>query len=278
VFLLREEPTREGPLTSPPREGRPIAIFVVASILGHVALVAAAPAVVGPMLADAPADDLVFIDLPPEPEPEAVVQPLPEPEEPEVVPEPEPEPAVEPEPAPAPEPVPELPPVEEPAEPDDPPSEEPPSEEPPAAQAEVAQAGTGVAETVASAAGGLAVDRLAGAGNAGRRDGAARTAPAPARPDPNALRAWRLSAMRALGRPEATLALRRTGLEGTAVVAFRIDAAGHVVGVRLFRSSGHDLVDQAALEYARRHRDFPAPPAPWETREVRLPLRYAANG
>ena len=57
--------------------------------------------------------------------------------------------------------------VEEPAEPDDPPSEEPPSEEPPAAQAEVAQAGTGVAETVASAAGGLAVDRLAGAGNAG---------------------------------------------------------------------------------------------------------------
>mgnify|MGYP001392638752 CR=1 FL=1 len=88
MFLLREEPTREGPLTSPPREGRPIAIFVVASILGHVALVAAAPAVVGPMLADAPADDLVFIDLPPEPEPEAVVQPLPEPEEPEVVPEP----------------------------------------------------------------------------------------------------------------------------------------------------------------------------------------------
>ena len=273
MLLLHEERASELTVASPPREGRGIALFVVASVLGHVALVAAAPSLSEPHRLEPVAEDLVFMELAPEP---ARVEPaLPEPEQVEEVEEvkvPEPVAAVTRVPTPrpvevAPEPV---------AEPETP--VEDAVDEPPAAVAEATQEGSGVAETVATAAGGLAVDRAAGAGTAGRPDGAARTAPAPRTLDPNALRAWRLSAMRVLGRPQPTLAMRRTGLDGVVVVAFTVDPAGRIRGVRLFRSSGHEIVDEAALEYARARRELPAPPTPWQTREIRLPIRYRAQG
>ena len=261
-------------------------LFVVASVIGHVGLVAAAPSL--PVFAAAMAEDeLVFMDLEPDP-PEVEAAPIPV-EEPEPIEEPEPveepEPIEEPEPVEEPEPIEEPEPVEEPAEepvteaPVEEPVDETPVEEPTeptdASLAATDHAGAEAAETVASAAGGLAVDRTAGAGREGAVNGATRTEPV--RPDPNALRAWRLSAMRALGRPQPTLALRRTGQEGIAWVAFQIDDTGRVVGVRLHQSSGHDLVDEAALAFARTRSVLPRPPAPWDTRWIRLPIRYRAE-
>jgi protein TonB len=283
VLLLREDPAvaRVSPRRSAPREGRGLLLFVVASVIGHGALVAAAPAM--PSLAIFPEEDLVYMDLAPEP-PEVAAAPLPpELEEPEPIEEPEPvevpEPIEEPEPD-EPEPV-EPEPVEEPTvEPVEEPTEEPIAEEPTesadASLAETAHDGAEAAETVASTEGGLTVDRAAGTGREGAARGATRTEPAPVRPDPNALRSWRLSAMRALGRPQPTLALRRTGQEGIAWVAFQVDGSGRVIGVRLFQSSGHELVDEAALAFARTRRALPRPPAPWEVRWVRLPIRYRA--
>lgn len=276
MLLLREDPAIERPPAekpTAPREGRPIVFFVVASVIGHVGLVAAAPSL--PALAAVlPEDELVYMDLAPEP-PEVEEAPAPI-EEPEV-----PEPVEEPEPVEAPAPIEEPEPVEEPAsieEPVETPVEEPAATETTdASLAETAHDGPEAAETVASTEGGLAVDRAAGAGRDGAAEGATRTEPEPPRPDPNALRTWRLSAMRALGRPEPTLALRRTGQEGIAWVAFQIDGSGRVVGVRLHQSSGHDLVDEAALAFARSRQALPRPPAPWDTRWVRLPIRYRAQ-
>ena len=232
-------------------------LFVIASVVVHVGLVAAAPSL--PLFAaELPEHELVYMDLAPE-APEVEATPIPEEE-----------PVVE-----EPEPVPEAPaPVEEPEPADETPIEEP-SEASDTSLAETAQGGAEAAETVASSEGGLAVDRAAGSGREGAAHGATRTEPL--EPNPNALRQWRLSAMRALGRPEPTLALRRTGQEGIAWVAFQIDEAGQVVAVRLYRSSGHELVDEAALAFARSRHALPRPPAPWNLRWVRLPIRYRAE-
>lgn len=278
---FREDPAIDGPTQSPrAREGRRFLLFGVASLLGHAALVAAAPKM--PTLTSMlPQEEVVYMDLapPPPPEAEAVPPPIeePDPREPEPVEEPPVEPPQEEPPV---EPPTEEPPVEEPVEQ---PPVEPPNDQPPveagsdASLAETAHAGATAAGTVASAEGGLAVDRVAGAGRAGAARGATRTEPAPAGPDPNALRSWRISAMRSLGRPQPTLALRRTGQEGIAWVAFQIDADGKVVAVRLHRSSGHTLVDEAALSFARSRQALPRPPAPWSVRWVRLPIRYRAQ-
>ncbi len=287
MLLLREDPAiaSASPTRRPPREGRGWLLFVAASVIGHAALVAAAPTM--PTLATMfVQEDLVFMDLEPEPAPETEALPTPieepDPDEPEPIEEPTEKPPVEePTEQPPVEPPTEQPPVEEPTEqpPVEEPTEEPPVEEP-AVEASVAanaHDGAEAAETVASTEGGVAVDRAAGAGREGAARGATRTEPAPVRPDPNALRTWRVSAMRALGRPQPTLALRRTGQEGIAWVAFQVDANGKVIGVRLYQSSGHELVDEAALTFARTRRALPRPPAPWAVRWVRLPIRYRAE-
>lgn len=54
---------------------------------------------------------------------------------------------------------------------------------------------------------------------------------------------------------------RRRSLEGTAHVAFTISRSGAVSGIRLTRSSGHGLLDQAALDMVRRASPMPKFPA-----------------
>ena len=60
------------------------------------------------------------------------------------------------------------------------------------------------------------------------------------------------------------------GLQGEALVLLFLDGDGNAIAARLERSSGHDILDEAALRAARRLRALPAS-AP---REALLPVRF----
>ena len=60
------------------------------------------------------------------------------------------------------------------------------------------------------------------------------------------------------------------GLQGEALVMIFLDGAGNAIAARLEASSGHEILDEAALRAARRLRALPAS-AP---REALLPVRF----
>lgn len=62
----------------------------------------------------------------------------------------------------------------------------------------------------------------------------------------------------------------RQGLQGEALVLLVLDEGGHVVAARIEESSGHALLDEAALKAVRRLRTLPAD-APAESL---LPVRF----
>lgn len=64
---------------------------------------------------------------------------------------------------------------------------------------------------------------------------------------------------------------RRQGIEGEALVLIIIDESGHIVGSRIEESSGHAILDQAALRNVRLLRSELPPDAP---REALLPVRF----
>ena len=74
-------------------------------------------------------------------------------------------------------------------------------------------------------------------------------------------------------------AARRLGVEGNAVVLITIDAGGRVVEVKLAKSSGHDVLDAAALGAARSVARVPAAPKDldWTKRSVRVPFRFSIS-
>ena len=79
------------------------------------------------------------------------------------------------------------------------------------------------------------------------------------------------------GRIEVPLVARREHLEGVVVVRMRLSREGDILGVRLSRSSGHDVLDQAAVASVERIGSVPAPPAsiPWDaSQELPLDVRY----
>ncbi|MFK7987660.1 MAG: energy transducer TonB, partial [Sandaracinaceae bacterium] len=70
---------------------------------------------------------------------------------------------------------------------------------------------------------------------------------------------------------------RREHLEGTVIVRIRLDQDGRVLGARLSRSSGHDVLDEAAVASIAALSTVPAPPSdiPWDPdEELPLPVRY----
>lgn len=73
---------------------------------------------------------------------------------------------------------------------------------------------------------------------------------------------------------------QRAKLEGRAVVKITIDAKGLVIGVELAETSGHSVLDDAALSAARGLLQLPAAPAElqWTERSVRVPFRYSLTG
>jgi protein TonB len=64
---------------------------------------------------------------------------------------------------------------------------------------------------------------------------------------------------------------KKNGVSGSTTVAFRIDKNGQVSGVRVNRSSGDELLDQAALSAVHRAAPFPPPPAP---ANIAIPLIF----
>jgi len=73
-------------------------------------------------------------------------------------------------------------------------------------------------------------------------------------------------------------AARRAGIEGRAIVRILIDASGNVLSVELASSSGHDILDNAALEAARSVKHVPAAPDSlrWGERHIKVPFRFRA--
>ncbi|MFP5382918.1 MAG: energy transducer TonB, partial [Gammaproteobacteria bacterium] len=73
--------------------------------------------------------------------------------------------------------------------------------------------------------------------------------------------------------PEA----REQGLEGNALAVFSLDRDGRILSLRLGKSSGVPVLDEAALETIRRAAPFPPPPAglPFAVIEdIYLPVRF----
>lgn len=96
---------------------------------------------------------------------------------------------------------------------------------------------------------------------------AARAAPARADWTAEVKRQLQSLDRRGLFYPEAAIA---RGLEGEAVVLLILDEAGNVAAARIEASSGHAILDEAALGAARSLKSLPAA-AP---RETRLPVRF----
>ena len=64
------------------------------------------------------------------------------------------------------------------------------------------------------------------------------------------------------------------------LLRLRLDHQGHLLAVRLSRSSGHSMLDDAALSSVRGMSDLPAPPdsIPWDdSQELPLPVTYRLN-
>ena len=62
---------------------------------------------------------------------------------------------------------------------------------------------------------------------------------------------------------------RRTGVEGTVEVRFRITSTGQVAAVEITQSSGHAVLDESAVQTVRRAAPYPVLPG-W----IRVPLAY----
>lgn len=80
-----------------------------------------------------------------------------------------------------------------------------------------------------------------------------------------------------MGQVDYPLAARRESLQGVVVLRLRLAADGRVLAVRISRSSGHGVLDDAALASVQRITTLPAPPAgvPWdEARELPVPIRF----
>jgi len=72
------------------------------------------------------------------------------------------------------------------------------------------------------------------------------------------------------------LAARQAKLQGVVYLSITIDARGHIQNVEVQRSSGHQVLDYAAVQVLRKLPAVPAPPLAlqWRTRSVTLPIVY----
>ena len=70
---------------------------------------------------------------------------------------------------------------------------------------------------------------------------------------------------------------RLAAIEGTVLIEIVVDREGKVLSTRVARSSGHEILDKAALASISKLRTVPAPPdgLAWTRRAIRVPLRYS---
>lgn len=113
-------------------------------------------------------------------------------------------------------------------------------------------------------------------------EAAPEAAPVPTGPSRAQLRARVMGYIRGLsgslgGRVSYPLAARRAHLQGVVVLRLRLAQDGRILGVRVSRTSGHGVLDDAALASVRDVGALPAPPegVPWdEQRELPVPIRF----
>lgn len=72
------------------------------------------------------------------------------------------------------------------------------------------------------------------------------------------------------------IAARRLGLEGEALVQLRLDDTGRAISVRIVRSTGHRMLDDAILRMVAEAQPLPAPRIPrGEIFECVVPVRFS---
>ena len=69
-------------------------------------------------------------------------------------------------------------------------------------------------------------------------------------------------------------AARRQGLEGVVLVELVVDSAGRLVSAKVARSSGHEVLDAAALADVRRLEQLPEPPRALNRRSLKLHIPF----
>lgn len=69
---------------------------------------------------------------------------------------------------------------------------------------------------------------------------------------------------------------RRKGMEGVVVLKLTIDARGTLLSVEVEQSSGHGVLDRAAVKALRELEALPPPPEAlnWEQKQLRVPVRF----
>jgi protein TonB len=69
---------------------------------------------------------------------------------------------------------------------------------------------------------------------------------------------------------------RRRGMEGQPIIAFTLDKGGRIMKAALAKTSGYQLLDQAALEAVRQAAPYPEIPAPlkMDSFQFKLPISF----
>lgn len=251
----------------------------------------------------------ILLDLAPLPAPVAEALPAPEPEiEPEPVAEQPPPPPQETPPVQTPPPVAEPEPPE-PVAPELPPEPEPPepAPEPPPPQVEepppVPEPLPEPVEEIAEAVSGIPMPVTISPRLQDRRENTPRTprppprqaepatpsAEAPRQRAPAAAAAtpptaastispqqWQAQALARLDQRKVyPRAAQADGIEGNAVITFSVGASGQIGSIGLARSSGSAILDQAALDTARRASPLPAPPPGLANQAMSATIRFS---
>ncbi len=70
---------------------------------------------------------------------------------------------------------------------------------------------------------------------------------------------------------------RRAGLEGTVLLEIVLNDAGRIIEIRVARSSGHRILDEAAQEAVAALGTVPSPPGEllWRSQAVQIPFEYS---
>jgi protein TonB len=82
------------------------------------------------------------------------------------------------------------------------------------------------------------------------------------------------------GRIDYPLAASRAGMQGVTMLRVRLARDGRILAVRLSRTSGHAMLDDAALSSVQRLGTMPPPPTeiPWdESQELPLPVTFVVQ-
>lgn len=105
---------------------------------------------------------------------------------------------------------------------------------------------------------------------------------APASPPPTAStispQQWQAQALAQLDQRKVYPRLAQSeGIQGTVEISFAVSASGHITSVNVARSSGSSILDQAALDTARRASPLPPPPPGYAGRALTAAIRFSLN-